>query len=471
MRIKFCGAAQTVTGSSHLLTLNNGYTILLDCGLYQGIEDKFEDFNESWQFKPSEIDCVILSHAHIDHSGRLPKLVKDGFSGEIFSTGATRDLCAIMLMDSAYIQVRDAEFVNKRKTERNNGKTNTPLYTPKDIAPCINAFTTHGYNKWHQIAEGVELLFKDSGHILGSASVTLRIKKNEYKTVSFGFTGDIGRPERPILRDPDPMPQCDYLICESTYGGRTHASHPDEKAKLLRIIRETCIEKGGKLLIPAFSVGRTQEIVYILDQLENEGKLPKIPVYVDSPLAINATDIFQWHPECFDEEILSYMIEDPNPFGFKDLHYIRPVARSKKLNESNEPCIIISASGMITAGRIKHHVLNNIENPKTTILIVGYAPPHTIGGQLRAGAESVKIFGALKQVNATIEIMDSFSAHGDQDEMLDYLDNQDRKKLKQIFLVHGDYQRQRTFKGALKEAGFNKIMIPRLKDEVHFEEN
>ena len=471
MRIKFCGAAQTVTGSSHLLTLNNGYTILLDCGLYQGVEDKFEDFNLNWNFKPSEIDCVILSHAHIDHSGRLPQLVKDGFTGPIYSTGATCDLCAIMLMDSAYIQMRDAEFVNKRKDERNNGKLQRPLYTPKDVAPCMNAFTTFGYNKWKQIADGVELQFRDSGHILGSASVTLRIKKNEYKTVSFGFTGDIGRPERPILRDPVPMPQCDYLICESTYGGRSHENHPDEKVKLLRIIRETCIEKGGKLLIPAFSVGRTQEIVYLLDQLENEGKLPRIPVYVDSPLAINATDIFQWHPECFDDEILEYMITDSNPFGFKDLQYIRPVARSKKLNESNEPCIIISASGMITAGRIKHHVLNNIENPKTTILIVGYAPPHTIGGQLRAGADRVKIFGALKKVNATIEVMDSFSAHGDQAEMLDYLDNQNRKKLKQIFLVHGDYQRQKMFKKGLKEAGFGKIAIPRLKDEYHFEQN
>ncbi len=471
MRIKFCGAAQTVTGSTHLLTLNNGYTILMDCGLYQGVEDKFEDFNNQWHFKPADIDCVILSHAHIDHSGRLPQLVKDGYSGPIYSTGATRDLCAIMLMDSAYIQQRDAEFMNKRKSERNEGKTAKPLYTPKDVTPCINAFVTCGYGKWQQITEGLEVQFRDSGHILGSASVTLRIQKNEYKTVTFGFTGDIGRPERPILRDPVPMPQCDYLICESTYGGKFHQSHPDEKEKLLRIIRETCVDSRGKLIIPAFSVGRTQEIVYLLDQLETEGKLPKIPVFVDSPLAINATDVFQWHPECFDEDILSYMLQDPNPFGFKDLHYIRKVEYSKKLNDYKDPCIIISASGMITAGRIKHHVLNNIDKAKNTILIVGYAPSHTIGGRLRAGAESVKIFGALKEVKARVEIMDSFSAHGDQDEMLAYLDNQDRKKLKQIFLVHGDYKRQRTFKEALKEADFRKIVIPRLKDEVRFEEN
>ena len=464
MKIKFCGAAQTVTGSAHLLTLDNGYQILLDCGLYQGHDKDFENFNTNWKFEPKNIDCVILSHAHIDHSGRLPKLVKDGFKGDIICTHATRDLAAIMLLDSAFIQKRDAEFINKRKGRSDYGKVK-PLYVPEDVPGCMNKFVSIGYERWHRVCKNVDVLLRDSGHILGSASVTLRITENG-ETFTFGFTGDIGRPERPILRDPVPMPACDYIISESTYGNKLHGSKPAEEEKLLEIVTETCVKNGGKLIIPAFSVGRTQEIVYMLDRLETFKKLPHISVFVDSPLAINATDVFQSHPECFDANILDYMLHDPNPFGFRNLHYVRKVEQSKSLNTRKEPCVIISASGMITAGRIKHHIYNHIESPRNTVLMVGYCAPHTLGGRFREGVEEIRIFGEEKKVRAKVEIMDSFSAHGDQREMIDYLDNQ-KKTAQKIFLVHGDYDRQRDFKDKLKENGFNNIYIPSFGQEFY----
>lgn len=462
MKIQFCGAAQAVTGSAHLITLDDGYTILLDCGLYQGSDKDFADFNRSWLFQPRNIDCVILSHAHIDHSGRLPYLSRSGFTGEIICTHATRDLAAIMLMDSAYIQERDAAYLNKRKGRYAHGYAE-PLYTPSDVPSCLNLFCSIGYDKWHKINNRVEVYMRDAGHILGSANVTLRIRNGKHEKVIIGFTGDIGRPDRPILRDPQPMPECDYLITESTYGDKLHQAPPAEEDKLLQIIRQTCIKKRGKLIIPAFSIGRTQEIVYMLDRLETQGRLPRnIPVYVDSPLAINATHIFRQHPECFDNQLLDYMVQDPNPFGFSKLHYTRKVEQSKALNSKDDPCVIISASGMITAGRIKHHVANNIDDPKNTILIVGYCTPQTLGGRLRAGVEEIGIFGMRKPVKAEITIMDSFSAHGDQREMLDFMDNQDRKRLNNLFLVHGELPRQQTFRDVLLDANFRNVNIPEL---------
>ena len=468
MKIKFCGAARTVTGSAHLLTLDDGFTILMDCGLYQGYDKDFKNFNENWYFDPKDIDCVILSHAHIDHSGRIPKLVKDGFKGPIYCTHATRDLCSIMLLDSAHIQERDAEFINKRKGRSEHGRVE-PLYRPSDIPRTMNQFISIGYEKWFKVNPYVEVTFRDAGHILGSANVTLRIQTVRGRTIHWGFTGDIGRPERPILRDPVQMPECDYMITESTYGAKFHQSKPDEEEKLLRIIRNTCMKNKGKLIIPAFSVGRTQEIVHMLDKLETKGRLPQFPVYVDSPLSVNATEIFQSHPECFDYDILEYMVSDPNPFGFNNLHYIKKVEDSKRLNYMNEPCIIISASGMATAGRIKHHIYNNIENPHTTILIVGYCAEGTLGAQLRQGKEQVKIFGELKEVKANVEVMDSFSAHGDQQEMIDFLDNQSRRKLKRLFLVHGEIERQKTFQEVLHASGFKKVVIPNLNETFKFD--
>ncbi len=469
MKVQFCGAAQHVTGSAHLLTLDNGYTILLDCGLYQGRNKDMAEFNRNWYFSPGSVDCMILSHAHIDHSGRIPKLVKDGFAGDIICTHATRSLCAIMLLDSAKIQERDAEYTNKRRLKKKKKKGQRkkkmvePLYISKDVPPAMDLFVGIGYDRWHRINDQVEVLFTDAGHILGSASVTLRIQEDG-KEVMFGFSGDIGRPDRPILRDPQPMPPVDFLLCESTYGNKDHLEKPAEAERFLEIIKRTCIEKKGKLLIPAFSVGRTQEIVYMLDQMETAGKLPKIPVYVDSPLAVNATVIFGSHPECYDDDLNEYMLLDDNPFGFNNLTYIKEVAASKALNSSNEPAIVISSSGMMNAGRIRHHLFNNIDDQKNTLLIVGYCSPETTGGQLRSGKEAIKLFGELKLVNADIETMESFSAHADRTEILQFIENQ-KGRVKKIFLVHGEIKRQTALSELMGEHGFNDVEIPALGKE------
>ncbi|MFT4661188.1 MAG: metallo-beta-lactamase family protein [Patiriisocius sp.] len=461
MKLTFCGAARTVTGSCHLLSLDNQRKILFDCGLYQGREFDLKNFNESWKFKPEELSYVILSHAHIDHSGRIPKLIKDGFNGPIYCTYATRDLCAIMLMDSAFIQERDADWKNKKNKKKGINETIEALYSIEDVEECLNKFVAIGYDEELELKDGSKLTFRDAGHILGSASVHLTVTSDGQKK-RIGFTGDIGRPDRPILRDPIPMEQLDYLICESTYGNKIHPDSPNEKKGLLNIIKETCEVKKGKLIIPAFSVGRTQEIVYMIDQMQTSGDLPKIPIYVDSPLSINATEIFKAHPECYDSDILRYLQTDPNPFGFNGLHYIRNVERSKRLNDSDEPCVIISASGMATAGRIVHHINNNIEDARNTILIVGYCAQGSLGARLAKKDPMVRIFGQEKKVKATIKTMHSFSAHGDQKEMIEFIDNQDRSQLKGMFLVHGDYNRQIEFKDELNKNGFKNVEIPNL---------
>jgi len=465
MQVKFCGAAQFVTGSSHLITLDDGYKILLDCGLFQGKGRHIWEYNNNWNFTPADVDCLILSHAHIDHTGRVPKLVKDGFRGDIHCTHATRSLCTIMLLDSAKIQERDVEWHNRRilkKRRKDLKKIRKPLYTSEDVGPTLDLFIGYNYNRWHRINEKVSVMFKDAGHILGSSSVTLKITENgEERYV--GFTGDIGRPDRPILRSPQQMPKVEYLICESTYGDKDHQLPPEQSEEFLQILRETCIEKKGKLIVPAFSVGRTQEIVYMLDKLETAGLLPKLPIYVDSPLAVNATIIFGQHPECFDNELNEYLLIDDNPFGFNDLNYIRDVKDSKALNDTDEPCIIISSSGMMNAGRVKHHLFNNIEGEKNTILIVGYCSPDTPGGMLRDGVESIKLFGEWKMVKADVRVMDSFSAHGDRNEMHDFISNQ--TDVKKIFLVHGELDRQEKWREFLNDKGFKDVEIPAEGDE------
>lgn len=463
MKVQFCGAAREVTGSAHLLTLDDGFTILLDCGLYQGRSEEMEKFNENWFFEPSEIDCMILSHAHIDHSGRIPKLVKDGFKGNIYCTHATRSLANIMLLDAAKIQEKDTEYYNEKVAAKKNKPYRVPLYLQEDVDMAIQQFIGCNYEHWFSIRTGLELLFKDAGHILGSASVTLKITKSNGEEVYFGFSGDIGRPSRPILKDPQPMPKLDYLISESTYGNKEHEEAPAEKSRFLRIIKETCIEKNGKLLIPAFSIGRTQEVVYILDQLETEGMLPHIPVFVDSPLSVNATELYKIHRECFDKEINDYLIIDDNPFGFNNLRYIRKLEDSKAINELKGPCIIISASGMMNAGRVKHHLAHIVENELNTILIVGYCTPDTPGGKLRDGKKTIKLFGEIKKVKAKVEVMDSFSAHADRLELMDYLKNQ-RDNLKKLFLVHGEYKNQKPFAASLEKIGFKNIEIPALSE-------
>ncbi len=468
MKVKFCGAARTVTGSCHLIITDDGTRILLDCGLYQGNDPDFDDFNQEWSFNPEEIDVLVLSHSHIDHAGRIPKLVKDGFKGDIVCTSATRDLAAIMLMDSGFIQEKDNVWINKKRARKDLPPI-PPLYKVVDAQKAMEQFVGISYGRWFRIAKRVEVQFNDAGHILGSSNVTLRIEKDNRHFEYVGFTGDIGRPDRPILRDPQQMPACDYLICESTYGGEEHQGTPNDEADLLKVIKHACEEKKGKLIIPAFSVGRTQELVYMMDKLDTAGKLPKVPVYVDSPLAIDATDIFIMHPECYDADIIEYMATDPNPFGFRKLKFTRTADSSKAITHYKGPAIIISASGMMQAGRVKHHLNNNIEDPRNTILVVGFCAEGTLGRLIRDGADKVRIFGEEKEVNAEVIIMDSFSAHGDQEEMLDFLANQDKQKLKKIFLVHGEIDRQEVFKEAILEKGFKKVEIPVLDQEYNLD--
>jgi len=463
MDLKFCGAAQTVTGSCFLLKLTSGKKILIDCGLYQGNDHNFKKFNEDWSFDPKQIDALILTHAHIDHSGRIPKLVKDGFAGNVYCTNATRNLCRIMLADSAYIQEREAEQDNRKRAPE--APEVAPLYTLEDAEKALHQFIGIGYERWFELDENLSFRFQDAGHILGSASVVVQVKENG-NIKKIGFTGDIGRPNRPLLKDPVPIPKVDYLICESTYGDKLHFTTREDQKELLSIIHKVCVKNQGKLIIPAFSIGRTQEIVYLLNELEGEGKLPKIPIFVDSPLAINATNIYLMHPECFDQETHDLLEKDPNPLGFKGLKYTRHVEESKAINNHKGPAIIISASGMMTAGRVRHHIYNKIEDPKNAILIVGFCAPGTLGRILSDGAKEIKLMGETKKVNAEILQMNSFSAHGDQKEMIDFLCLQDKSEVKEIFLVHGEGNRQEVFARALRKEGFKKVSIPSLNENV-----
>lgn len=475
MKIKFCGAARNVTGSNHLITLDSGYKILLDCGLFQGSHLTDYESNSNFYYDAATIDCLILSHAHIDHTGRVPMLVKHGFNGCIHATHATRSLCGIMLLDSARIQEKDAEWNNKRelekkekrkkKKEKYKPELQEALYDAHDVAETMKLFNGYSYDRWHRISPEVEILFRDQGHILGSASITLRITEGSSQK-TLGFTGDIGRPDRPILRDPRQLPEVDYLIMESTYGDREHENTPTQTGMLLNILKQTCLEQGGKLIIPAFSIGRTQEIIYMMDQMYNKGLMPKkIPVLLDSPLAVNATEIYGSHPECFDNDLHEYMLTDTDPFGFNTLEYVHTVERSKELNFSKEPMVIISASGMMNAGRIRHHMYHNLEDPNSTFLIVGYCSPETAGGILKAGVQQLKVHGEVLNVNARIESMDSFSAHGDRKEMLANIKNQ-IGSAKETFLVHGEFETQQKFSEYLGEAGLKKISIPEEGQEV-----
>lgn len=464
MHITFYGATREVTGSKHLLTLNNGMRILLDCGLFQGSGNDVEEHNRHFGFNPREIDMVVLSHAHIDHCGLLPKLVKEGFQGPIFCTPATYDLAEVLLLDSAHIQESDVKYINNKRKLKGLPPIQ-PIYTIEDAEYCMQYFHVVPYNKKTSIAEGVELTFNDNGHILGSASVSLRIKEgNQYRRI--GFTGDIGRYTNRILKSPQPFPQCDYLIAESTYGNRLHDKPPRAKEKLLQAVLYTCVEKKGKLIIPAFSVGRTQEVVNILNDLHEDGKLPRVRVYVDSPLAFDATEIFRRHPDAYNDAFRERMKHDNDPFGFAGLTYTRSEEESKRLNSINEPCIIISASGMIEGGRVKHHVKNSIGNPRNTILMVGFSAKGSLGGQLAAGAKEVRIFGEYYPVVADVQILNAFSAHGDYEEMIKYLSCQNPQVVQQLFLVHGEEEAMQDYQGHLEEAGFRNIIAPQYRQTV-----
>lgn len=458
MRITFHGAAQTVTGSKHLITTERNKKILLDCGLFQNKGGDNAELNRHFGFDPSEVDYLVLSHAHIDHSGNIPQFVKQGFTGPVFCTPATMDLCRIMLIDSAHIQENDIEYLNKKR-ERNGLSKLEALYTEEDVYAALKQFIPVPIDHWYDIDDHIKLLYTDAGHILGSAAVTLHLAEPDGLKKVF-FSGDTGRYHDVILRSPQPFPQAEYLITESTYGDRLHETTENAEQHLLKIVTDTCVHRQGKLIIPAFSLGRTQEIVYALNRLFNAGQLPYIHVYVDSPLAISATEVMRKHTESFNPEILEYMKKDADPFGFDRLIYVQDAASSKALNDLDEPCIIISASGMLEAGRIKHHVKNNISNEKNTILIVGYVPPGSLGGRLIEGAAEVKIFGKMYPVHAKIEVLDSYSAHGDYKEMMQYLSCQDPLAVRKIFLVHGEPAAQLSYKERLQGMGFKDIIIP-----------
>jgi metallo-beta-lactamase family protein len=463
MKIKFIGAAREVTGSKHLITLESGKKILLDCGMFQGKGRETDSMNRDLGFDPQEIDHIILTHAHIDHSGLIPYAYKLGFRGSVICTNATRDLCAIMLADCGHIQENDTERFNK-KLVRKGLKPVEPIYTRADALKCMELFIGTAYNRKFHISQDIKVRFTNVGHLLGAGVALIEITENG-KLTRIAYTGDIGRPTSRILKSPDHFAQCDYLIAESTYGNRLHEHMEIAEEELLRIVKEACVERKGKLIIPSFAIGRTQEIVYSLNKFFEEGRLPQVEIYVDSPLAVNATDIFRLHPECFNGNVIELMETDPDPFGFNSLHYVRTTQDSKSLNFIKKPCVIISASGMMEAGRIKHHLANNISNPANTILVVGYCAPRTLGAKIMNGEKIVSIFGTKYPVNSNIERIEAFSGHGDYQEMLGVLDCQDKSRIKKVFLVHGDLDAQTFYRERMLEKGYNSIEIPASGDE------
>lgn len=463
MKLKFLGAAREVTGSKTLVTADSGKRILLDCGMFQGKGLETDGMNRDLGFDPSLVDHILLTHAHIDHSGLIPYAYKMGFRGSIVCSNATRDLCSIMLADTAYIQEHDTKIFNKRRTKKGLPLV-APIFTQEDAKECMTLFIGVPNEMNFRIDDKIKVKFTNTGHMLGSGVANLTITENGH-TTRLAYTGDIGRPTSRILAPPKPFPQADILITESTYGDRLHQDFISADEELLKTVIHTCVEKGGKLIIPSFSVGRTQEIVYSLNNFFNQGKLPRVEIFVDSPLAVNATTIFRMHPECFNKEILRIIETDSDPFGFNSLTYITRQEDSKALNDYKKPCIIISASGMMEAGRIKHHLANNISNPQNTILVVGYCSPSTLGARIARGDKVISIFGTVYKVNAEVKSIDSFSGHGDYKEMMSFLSCQNLNQLQRTFLVHGEYETQVNYSARLQEAGFNNIQIPSMRQE------
>lgn len=464
MKILFAGAAGEVTGSKHLLEFNDK-KVLLDCGMFQGHREEADEKNLHFKFDPKELDAVILSHAHIDHSGNLPLLVKQGFKGPIYCTHATRDLCNYMLMDSAYIQEREIEWLKKK----NKLKDEQPLYTVEDAEKVLTMFYAVNYEQSFVVTDGMVASFYDAGHILGSAAVHMVVyDKAQDKHIKVAFSGDIGRKGLPILRDPVKLPESDILITETTYGNRLHAAISTIEDDLAAVVNQVAA-KGGKMIIPAFALERTQEVVYHLHLLRQKNKIPAIPIYVDSPLAGNVTEVFRSHIECYDKTTTQEFVENGNnPFGFNDLTYTRSVEESKALNEKSGPMIIISASGMCEHGRVLHHLKNHIEDPKNIVLIVGYQAENTLGRKLVDGEKQVNIFGDSYAVKASVYVMDAFSGHADRSDLLDYANN--IPNLKKIFLVHGEHTQLLAFKEALGANGFNDVYIPSYGEEVEIKD-
>lgn len=464
MDITFHGAARTVTGSKHLVKLKNGTQFLFDCGLFQGMGKDTEALNADFGFEPGKVDFLLLSHAHIDHCGLLPKLVKEGFHGNIYCTSGTKDLATIMLKDSAKIQMDDTVFINKRRAKMHEPPLE-PLYTLDDVANVLPLLQVVPYGEWVAVQEDIQVLYADAGHIIGSASVHAKITENG-QTEQISFSGDVGRYRDIILKSPQVFPQADYILIESTYGNSLHDDVFHSPDILESWIAKTCIQKKGKLIIPSFSVGRTQELLYFLNQLSLENRL-HLPVYVDSPLSLAATEVTKEHPEGFNKSIQNLLKTDADPFDFPNLTFVESPEESKSLNDDERPMIIISASGMADGGRVRHHIKNNIADAKNTILLVGYCEPHSLGGQLMNGAKEVTIFGMTYPVIAEIGIMRSMSAHGDYDDLCQFLACQNPALVKRLFIVHGEYDVQMDFQRSLQKKGFKDVQIPKLHETFH----
>ncbi|NLN92545.1 MAG: MBL fold metallo-hydrolase [Candidatus Hydrogenedens sp.] len=452
MKITSFGAAGNVTGSKHLLEIN-GYRILLDCGLFQGSREKADRKNREYLFDPSTLDAVVLSHAHIDHSGVLPLLIKQGYQGDIFSTPATHDLCSVMLLDSAFIQKRDAEWLQKK-----HRSFIAPLYNDTHVYKTMQHFVTHAYEKRFEVAPDIYVTFHDAGHVLGSAMIEVEFREKN-RDRRFIFSGDIGRKNMPLLEDPWEPDDADIVMMESTYGDRDHDPIETNEEKLAEVVLRT-VNRGGKVIIPSFALERAQEVVYALKRLEMAGTIPEIPVFVDSPLTVNITEIFRYHTACFDEEFRETMREGGDPFLLKRIEYIRNMDDSLRINSIKEPCIIISASGMCEVGRILHHLRNNCENPKNTIVIVGFQAQNTLGRRIVERQPEIKIFGVKRPLRAEVKTLNGFSAHAGREELLAFA-GRFKRRPKNILLVHGENKALRALKSGLEEQDARGVTIMR----------
>ncbi len=468
MKLTFHGAAREVTGSMHLLEVN-GRRILFECGLYQGRRSDTYKRNLNFPFDPASIDTLILSHAHIDHSGNIPNLVKQGFSGNVWCTSATRNLSTYMLLDSGHIQEQDVLYLNKKKRRKGEPPVE-PIYTRQDAQESLDQFIGVGLYRTINVADGVKLTFHNAGHILGAAIVQLDVEeKSSGRTWRIVFSGDLGRKDVSILKRPDLLGEADILIMESTYGNRLHEPYEQASKKLRRIVNETA-RQGGKVIIPSFAVGRTQELVYALNKLDASGDIPSLPVFVDSPLAVNATDVFRMHPEAWNAEVQDFLVggRRRSPFDYAEVEYVRSVRRSKQLNNFYSPAVIISASGMAESGRILHHLKNNIGDPSNTILTVSFMAQHTLGRRIKDGAKQVRIFGEEYDVKANVDAIDGYSAHADQSELLSWADSFGPGRLQQMFLVHGEPDAAETLASKLQAQGAGSLAIPRLHQSFDF---
>ncbi|HRO38824.1 MAG TPA: MBL fold metallo-hydrolase [Flavobacteriales bacterium] len=466
LTITFHGAAHMVTGSKHLLDLPDGKRLLLDCGMFQGEGPASDALNRRFGFDPKSIDALLLSHAHIDHSGLIPRLVAEGFKGPIYATPATRDLCEILLMDSAFIQENDFRYDAKRAKKQHAAMEELgPLYTTGDVAPALDLFRTVPYATPFEVLPGVTATFIDAGHILGSASVHLTVANKE-GVRRIAFSGDVGRYVDRLLPDPKPFPQADVIICESTYGDRDHKEASASAQELLGHVQRVCVEQQGRLIIPAFSVGRTQEILYQLNHLFNEGRLPRVPVFVDSPLSINATGIYRKYSNLLQADIREELEKDPDLFGFPGVEYVREAARSKELNTRKGASITIAASGMMDAGRIRHHLFHGLRDAQNAVLVVGFCGPGTFGERLLQRPDTVHMYGEEVPVKAAILTMESYSAHADRNELLRWISCQDPSLVKQVFLVHGDMEAMEGLAALYREKGFVKVRMPKQGERV-----